>query len=71
MPSKEMVLEARKAWSEYGEAIVRAFNFPADSRIVADGVETMLAHASDDQVKCFVEYVRQQTEEAGKWSRRS
>lgn len=63
MPSQELVREARKAWFDYGEAIVRAFNFPSGSRIVAEGVETMLAQASDDQITRFIEYVRQQTEE--------
>ncbi len=70
MPSQELVREARKTWFVYGEAIVRAFNFPPDSRIIAEGVEAMLARASDDQITRFIEYVRQQTEDTKtmKWT---
>ena len=61
MAALALVNDARRAWHEYGQAIVRAFDFPPNSRIAADDVEGPLAEASDDQIQRFIVYVRQQT----------
>ncbi|HTV81604.1 MAG TPA: hypothetical protein VME18_03050 [Acidobacteriaceae bacterium] len=63
MVSNELKSETRRAWHEYGEAIVKAWRFPPGSPILTDGVEELLSHFNDKKTKAFVEWVREQTEE--------
>jgi len=65
----DLVQDARKAWYEYGQAIVKAFHFPPDSRMVAEELEGFLSKASDDRIHRFIDYVRGQTAEIAqmKW----
>lgn len=62
MVSDELKREARKAWQEYGQAIVKAFGFPEGSAIVADEVEMVLMTAPEARVRQFIKWVREQTE---------
>lgn len=63
MVSKEKRFEARKAWAEYGAAIVKAFEFPSGSMIVVEPVESMLEDSNEKAVEAFIKWTRQQTEE--------
>jgi len=62
MASAHLKREALKAWVEYGQAVVKAFNFPKGSVIAADGLQEMLANASDSRVREFIAWVRKETE---------
>ncbi len=63
MVSDNLKREARKVWNEYGEAIKKAWSFPPTSRIVADGLEEVLATSTDDRVRAFIRYTRDQITE--------
>ncbi|MGA2219439.1 MAG: hypothetical protein ABSG51_15220 [Terracidiphilus sp.] len=62
MVSAELKREARQAWYEYGQAVIKAWRFREGSPIVAGELEELLAHSNDTTVRAFVEWVRQQTE---------
>jgi hypothetical protein len=63
MVSEHLKQEARKAWFEYGEAIKKAWRFSPDARIVADGLEQVLASSTDERVQSFTKWVRAQIAE--------
>lgn len=53
MVSDDLKKEARKVWYEYGEAIKKAWRFPPTSKIVADGLDEVLATSTDESVARF------------------
>jgi len=63
MASEKLRREAQKAWVEYGQAVVKAFEFPQGSVIAADGLPQMLSNSSDAQVKKLIAWLREQTKE--------
>lgn len=63
MVSKEKRFAARKAWVEYGKAIVKAWDLPEGSMIVAEPTETFLENSNDDDVEAFIRAVHKQTKE--------
>ena len=61
MVTEELKRAARKAWSAYGEAIKRAWHFPAKGRIVANGLERMLSTAPEERVHEFIKWLEERT----------
>jgi hypothetical protein len=63
MVSDKLKTEARAAWSEYGQAVVKAWNFPPGSRIEASGLEQLLADYNDERIRKWIDWVRAQARE--------
>ncbi len=66
MGNSDLIREARRAWLEYEDAIVRAFGFPPGSKLVADGLEAALSQASDEKIRQLTKNIRNETENVRK-----
>jgi len=53
-------------WVEYGEAIVKAFNFPPGSKIVAEPLLTAIRTTDEKRLAQFITWVREETDRVAK-----
>ena len=63
MASDALKREAKRAWLDLEEAVVRAFRFPSGSKMAADRLQVVLSEADDEQLKTFTASLRKQAEE--------
>ncbi len=55
--------KALEAWSEYEKAIVDAWRFPKDARLLADGLVQALESFDDTQTEKLIQWLREQSKE--------